>query len=45
MSGKILNAKNSLKSDDITKLKGVIESIEKFPQAYDFLQPVDWDGK
>jgi hypothetical protein len=38
------NANKSLSKDDINKIKIVFDALEKDPQVYDFLEPVDYVG-
>jgi hypothetical protein len=43
-----MNAKVSkapLTKEELQKVKEVIDGLEKDPQAYDFLEPVDFVGK
>lgn len=36
--------KNEIKDEDVVKIKKIFDQIEKDNQAYDFLEPVDWQG-
>lgn len=38
------SSKDNISKEDITKIKQLLEAIETEPQAYDFLQPVDYIG-
>lgn len=38
-------SKDIISKDDITKIRQLIEMIEAEPQAYDFLEPVDFISK
>lgn len=38
-------SKGPISKEDLQKIKQVIETLEQDPQAYDFLEPVDYEGK
>jgi hypothetical protein len=38
------STKEAISKEDLTKIRQLIEFIEKEPQAYDFLEPVDYVG-
>lgn len=39
------SAKEPIVKEDLAKIRQLIELIENEPQAYDFLEPVDYIGK
>ena len=38
------STKEPISKEDLTKIRQLIELIENEPQAYDFLEPVDYLG-
>jgi hypothetical protein len=37
-------SKGPITKDDLQKLKTILDVVEQDPQAYDFLEPVDYQG-
>ena len=38
-------SKGPLTKEELQKVKDILDALEKDPQAYDFLEPVDFVGK
>jgi hypothetical protein len=38
-------SKNPPSKEELQKVREILEALEKDPQAYDFLEPVDYVGK
>lgn len=45
MNSKESKSKNPPTKEELQKVKEVLDGLEKDPQAYDFLEPVDYVGK
>jgi len=39
------SSKEGIPKEELSKVRQLIETIENEPQAYDFLEPVDYEGK
>ncbi len=44
MNSKDTKSKNPPTKEELQKVKEIFDSLEKDPQAYDFLEPVDFVG-